>query len=78
MLFAELNLGAILRRETGSAAPDCVRLLEGNPLIMKEMVKHVPNAGSYAAVTVLIDGRPNGVRRQRHWVESSCAEVHQR
>jgi hypothetical protein len=28
---------------------------------MKEMAKHVPDAGSYAPVTVLIDERPNGV-----------------
>ena len=28
---------------------------------MKEMVKHVPDAGSYAPVTVLIDERPDGV-----------------
>jgi hypothetical protein len=28
---------------------------------MKEMVKHVPEAGSYAPVTVLLDERPDGV-----------------
>jgi hypothetical protein len=33
----------------------------GNPLIMKEMVKHVPDAASYAPVTVLIDERGDGV-----------------
>ena len=33
----------------------------GNPLIMKEMVKHVPDAGSYAPVTILVDERPDGV-----------------
>jgi hypothetical protein len=32
-----------------------------NPLIMKEMVKHVPDAASYAPVTVLIDERADGV-----------------
>jgi hypothetical protein len=35
--------------------------VSGNPLIMKETAKHVPNAGSYAPVTVLIDERPDGV-----------------
>jgi len=29
---------------------------------MKEMVKHVPDAGSYAPVTVLIDERADAVR----------------
>jgi hypothetical protein len=33
----------------------------GNPLIMKEMTKHVPDAGSYAPVTILVDERPDGV-----------------
>jgi hypothetical protein len=28
---------------------------------MKEMAKHVPNAGSYAPVTILVDERPDGV-----------------
>ena len=56
MLFAEFDLG-----ETGSKAPKIVRLVVGNPLIMKEMVKHVPDAGSYAPVTPPIDERPLGV-----------------
>jgi hypothetical protein len=29
---------------------------------MKEMAKHVPDAGSYAPVTVLVDERTDGVR----------------
>ena len=61
MLFAEFDLGDILRRETGSKTPRIMRFVVGNPLIMKEMVKHVPDAGSYAPVTVLIDERPDGV-----------------
>jgi hypothetical protein len=28
---------------------------------MRQMVKHVPDAGSYAPVTILIDDRPDGV-----------------
>jgi hypothetical protein len=31
------------------------------PLIMMEMAKHVPDAGSYAPVTVLVDERADGV-----------------
>ncbi len=61
MLFMELDHGAILRRESGHDTPKIVRLVIGNPLIMKEMVKHVPDAGSYAPVTVLIDERADGV-----------------
>lgn len=70
MLFAEFDLGAVLRRETGSRAPNSLRLVVGNPLIMKEMVKHVPDAGSYAPVTLLIDERGDGVHLSYDLMES--------
>jgi uncharacterized protein (DUF302 family) len=70
MLFAEFDLGDILRRETGSKTPKLIRLVVGNPLIMKEMVRHVPDAGSYAPVTVLIDERPDGVHVSYDKMES--------
>jgi uncharacterized protein (DUF302 family) len=61
MLFMQLDHGAVLRKETGRKAPKMIRFILGNPLIMKEMVKHVPDAGSYAPVTVLVDERADGV-----------------
>ena len=61
MLFVELDHGAVLRKETGLDTPKIARLVIGNPLVMKEMAKHVPDAGSYAPVTVLVDERPDGV-----------------
>jgi hypothetical protein len=45
MMFMEFDLGAILRKESGRDTPTMVRLLIGIPLIMKEMAKHVPDAG---------------------------------
>jgi Domain of unknown function DUF302 len=60
-MFMELDHGAILRKETGPNAPRIIRFALGNPLTMKEMVKHVPEAGSYAPVTILVDERPDGV-----------------
>jgi uncharacterized protein (DUF302 family) len=61
MMFMKFDLGAILRKETGLDTPRIMRLLIGNPLIMKDMAKHVPDAGSYAPVTILVDERPDGV-----------------
>lgn len=61
MLFMQLDHGAVVRKETGRDTPRIVRFVIGNPLIMKEMAKHVPDAGSYAPVTVLVDERPDGV-----------------
>lgn len=70
MLFAEFDLGAVLRRETGLKTPNVMRFVLGNPLIMKEMVKHVPDAGSYAPVTILVDERPDGVHVSYDRMES--------
>ena len=61
MLFMQLDQGAVLQKEAGQETPRIIRLLIGNPLIMKEMAKHVPDAGSYAPVTVLVDERLDGV-----------------
>jgi len=60
MEFARYDLGAVVKKEM-SGAPSSYRFVIGNPLIMKDMVKHVPDAGSYAPVTVLIDERADGV-----------------
>jgi uncharacterized protein (DUF302 family) len=61
MELARFDLGDILRKESGSNRPRILRIVAGNPLIMKEMVKHVPDAGSYAPITILIDERADGV-----------------
>jgi uncharacterized protein (DUF302 family) len=51
----------VLRKAHGEKAPRVFRFLIGNPLIMKKMVEHVPDAGSYAPVTILVDARADGV-----------------
>lgn len=61
MEFTRFGIGAVIRKETGQPTPKIVRLVIGNPLVMKEMAKHVPDAGSYAPVTVLVDEREDGV-----------------
>jgi uncharacterized protein (DUF302 family) len=73
MLFMELDHGAVLRKETGRDTPRIVRFIIGNPLIMKEMAKHVPDAGSYAPVTVLVDERADGVHLSYDKMESLLA-----
>jgi uncharacterized protein (DUF302 family) len=61
MEFARLDIGEVLRKDRRDASAKSVRLLIGNPLIMKQMAEHIPDAGSYAPVTVLIDERQDGV-----------------
>ena len=61
MEFFRFDHGDVLRKAHGEKAPRVFRFLIGNPLIMKKMVEHVPDAGSYAPVTILVDARADGV-----------------
>ena len=61
MEFARLDHGQFLHKIQAASTPRIVRLIIGNPLIMVRMAEHVPDAGSYAPVTILIDERPDGV-----------------
>ena len=61
MEFMRLDMGIISRKRTGGIVRQTVRLIVGNPLIMTQMVERVPDAASYAPVTILVDERPDGV-----------------
>ena len=61
MEFMRLDQGAVLAKAGVDGNPRSVRIILGNPLIMQSMARLVPDAGSYAPVTVLIDRRPDGV-----------------
>ena len=61
MEFVRFDAGEVLRKETQGQGPKMLRLVVGNPLIMKEMARTVPDAAAYAPVTILIDERADGV-----------------
>ena len=61
MEFARFDHGGVVHKGKSGDHPKVFRVVIGNPLIMREMVKYVPDAGSYAPVTILIDERPGGV-----------------
>jgi uncharacterized protein (DUF302 family) len=61
MEFLRLDLGAAMRKDPAVAAYKIVRIIAGNPLIMKQMAEHVPDAGSYAPVTILVYEAKDGV-----------------
>jgi len=61
MEFARFDAGEILRKGRGGQGPNILRLVVGNPLIMKEMAKIVPDAAAYAPITILVDERADGV-----------------
>ena len=61
MEFMRLDHGAVLAKAGVQGRPKMVRLIMGNPLIMQSMARLVPDAGSYAPVTILVDERADGV-----------------
>jgi hypothetical protein len=61
MEFVRFDSGDVPRKESGGQGPRMLRLVVGNPLIMKEMAKTISDAASYAPVTNLIDERADGV-----------------
>ena len=61
MEFIRFDAGEVLRKERGEQGRKILRLVVGNPLIMKEMAKTVPDAASYAPITILVDERAGGV-----------------
>ena len=61
MEFMRLDPGAVLRKDPAAKTFKAVRIIAGNPLIMKKMTEHVPDAGSYAPITILVSEREDGV-----------------
>jgi len=59
--FLRFNHGELVHKGKTGSVPGMVRLVVGNPSIMRRMAEHVPDAGSYAPVTILIDERSDGV-----------------
>ena len=73
MEFIHFDVGMILVRAQGPGAPKSLRLVIGNPLAIQAMTRHVPDAASYAPVTVLIDERPGGVQLSYDTIASLLA-----
>jgi hypothetical protein len=61
MEFIRFDVGGVPRKERVGDRPRMLRLVVGNPLIMNEMVKTVPDAASHAPVTILVDECADGV-----------------
>ena len=53
-----------------------VRLIAGNPVTMGEMTRHVPDAGSYAPVTLLVQELPDGGTRVAYDTVASAIAVY--
>lgn len=66
MRFLQLDLDAALAHDPqagDSAGRRLVRIIAGNPVTMGTMTRHVPAAGSYAPITLLVEERADGGTR---------------
>ena len=61
MEFIRFDPGKVVAKET-TGSRRIQRFVIGNPLVMKEMVKHVPDAASYAPVTILVAEEASSIR----------------
>jgi uncharacterized protein (DUF302 family) len=52
--FLHLDLGAAIRAGLLKRPYRMIRIIAGNPMIMRSMAQSVPAAGSYAPITILI------------------------
>jgi hypothetical protein len=62
MRFLHLDLDTVLTLDpqADQAGRRLVRLIAGNPVTMGQMTRHLPDAGSYAPVTILIQETTGG------------------
>jgi hypothetical protein len=73
MEFARFDFGMVLQKAQSGPAPRILRIILGHPLIMRQIAAHVPDAGSYVPVTILIDERADGVHLSYDLIESYLA-----
>jgi uncharacterized protein (DUF302 family) len=73
--FLSLDLGGVLaiRDPDRSRSRRMLRIIAGNPVTMSKMTATVPDAGSYAPVTILVTERGRGVTLSYDRVASAIA-----
>ena len=76
MRFLQLGLDNALALDPqakGQAGRRLVRPIAGNPVTMGQMTRHLPDAGSYAPVTLLLQQLPDGGTRVAY--DSVASEI---
>ena len=73
MEFYRFDSGAVLSKWLNGEQPRLMRVLIGNPVIMRSMAKTVPDAAAYAPVTILVHQREDGVYLSYDLMESLLA-----
>jgi uncharacterized protein (DUF302 family) len=71
--FLTLDLGGVLAIRDPDRSRRMLRIIAGNPVTMSKMTATVPDAGSYAPVTILVADRDAGVTLSYDRVASAIA-----
>jgi hypothetical protein len=71
--FLTLDLGGVITLRVPARGMRMLRIIAGNPVTMSTMAATVPDAGSYAPVTILIAERDGGVTLSYDCVASAIA-----
>jgi hypothetical protein len=71
--FLTLDLGAVLAIRDPDRSHRMLRIIAGNPVTMSQMTATVPDAGSYAPVTILVMERDDAVTLSYDRVASAIA-----
>lgn len=71
--FTTLDLGGVLEIRDPDRSRRMLRIIAGNPVTMSKMTATVPDAGSYAPVTILAAERDGGVTLSYDRVASAIA-----
>src|SRR5262249_1027029 len=75
MEFLRFDFALPLRMQRQPSNRNALRLMIGNPLVMREMVRGTPDAGPYPPVSVLVDERDGGVHISYDRMASLIAPV---
>ena len=71
--FMSLDLGGVVALRVPERGFRMLRIIAGNPVTMSTMAATVPDAGSYAPVTILVAERDGGVTLSYDCVASAIA-----
>ena len=71
--FLSLDLGGVLAIRDPARSRRMLRIIAGNPVTMSKMTATVPDAGSYAPVTILVVERDESVTLSYDRVASAIA-----
>jgi hypothetical protein len=72
--YMRVDVGRFMSKGNAGKSAKSLRLLVGNPLVLRQLTEHLPDAASYAPASILIDEREDGIHLSYNRIASflSC------